>query len=87
MELSDSAPFAAFVGVDWGDRKHDICLVAAGSSKREFCEVTHRPESIAQWVEGLRERFGGRPIAVCLEIAGPTGVRTAALRLPGSVSS
>ena len=29
----------------------------------------HRPEAIAQWAEGLRQRFGGRPIAVCLEIA------------------
>ena len=69
MELSATSPFAAFVGIDWGDRKHDVCLMGAGSNKRESSELTHRPESIAKWAEGLRERFGGRPIAVCLEIA------------------
>jgi transposase len=61
--------FAAFVGIDWADRKHDVCVQAAGSSKREFSVLPHRPEAIAQWAEGLRQRFGGRPIAVCLEIA------------------
>jgi transposase len=31
--------------------------------------LPHRPEAIAQWAEGLRQRFGGGLIAVCLEIA------------------
>ena len=46
-----------------------MCVQAAGSSKRELSVLAHRPEAIAQWAEGLRQRFGGRPIAVCLEIA------------------
>jgi transposase len=69
MSLSSTSSFAAFVGIDWGDRKHDICLLAAGSHKRESCELIHRPQNVAQWAEDLRRRFGGRPIAVCLEIA------------------
>jgi hypothetical protein len=28
--------FAAAVGLDWADRKHDICLQVAGSNEREF---------------------------------------------------
>jgi hypothetical protein len=27
--------FAACIGIDWADAKHDICLQAAGSEKRE----------------------------------------------------
>jgi transposase len=69
MKTSTDTEFAAFVGIDWADRKHDVCVQAAGSSKRESSVLPHRPERIAQWAEGLRLRFGGRPIAVCLEIA------------------
>ena len=38
-------------------------------AQREFSVLPHRPEAIAQWAEGLRQRFGGALIAVCLEIA------------------
>lgn len=69
MDLSSISEFAAFVGIDWADRKHDVCLLPAGSSKRESYVLAHRPEAIAQWAEGLRRRFAGRAIAVCLELA------------------
>jgi hypothetical protein len=42
MESSSSTEFAAFVGIDWADRKHDVCLQAAGSSKREHSVLPHR---------------------------------------------
>jgi transposase len=69
MKLSADQSYAAFVGIDWADRKHDICLKAAGSDEHEHSVVAHRPEAIEQWATGLRERFAGQPIAVCLEIA------------------
>jgi len=69
MNTPSDTEFAAFLGIDWADRKHDVCLLAAGCNRREFSVLPHRPEAIAQWAEGLRQRFGGRPIAVCLEIA------------------
>jgi hypothetical protein len=27
--------FAAFIGIDWADAKHDICLQAANAARRE----------------------------------------------------
>lgn len=69
MNVPSTSEFAAFIGIDWADRKHDVCLLAAGSSRREFSVLAHRPEAIAQWAEGLRQRFGAGAIAVCLEIA------------------
>ncbi len=68
MESSLSTEFAAFVGIDWADRKHDLCLQAAGSSTRERSVLPHRPESIVLWAQGLAQRFGGRLVAVCLEL-------------------
>src|ERR687887_443846 len=60
--------FAAFVGLDWADAKHDICLQVAGSARRESLRLDHRPEVIDAWVCTLRTRFNGQPIAVCLEL-------------------
>lgn len=59
--------YAAFIGIDWGDKKHDVCLKATGSDKLELSELEHSPETLTAWAEGLRARFGGRRVAVCLE--------------------
>lgn len=69
MNRCSDTEFAAFVGIDWANAKHDICLQGAGCEEREFTVLAHRPESIAQWAMQLRERFAGRPIAVCLELS------------------
>ena len=59
--------FTAFVGIDWADTKHDICVQAAGSERRELTCIVHEPGQIESWVCSLRERFGGY-IAVALEL-------------------
>ena len=59
--------FAAFVGIDWADRKHVWCLQAAGSAKRETGELEHKVEAVEAWVAELCQRFGHRPIAVAVE--------------------
>ena len=60
--------FAAFVGLDWADAKHDVCLQATGTTRREFLSFEHRPEASDAWVQTLRTRFHGHPVAVCLEL-------------------
>src|SRR5215475_13723976 len=68
MQPQAPEAFAAFVGLDWADAKHDICLQATGTARREFLSLEHRPESIDAWVQSLHTRFHGQPIAVCLEL-------------------
>jgi len=60
--------FAAFVGRDWADAKHDVCLQATGTARREFLSFAHRPDAIDAWVQTLRTRCHGHPVAVCLEL-------------------
>ena len=60
--------FAAFVGSDWADAKHDVCLQAVGSDTRECRQLDHTPEAIDAWARTLQQRFAGRPIAVGLEL-------------------
>ena len=68
MKQHALAALAAFVGLDWADAKHDICLQAVGTERREFLGLEHRPEAIDAWVQTLRTRFNGHPVAVCLEL-------------------
>ena len=60
--------FAAFVGIDWADKKHDVCLQEAGTTKCVHTVLPHRPEAIEHWALSLLKQFKGAPIAVCCEL-------------------
>jgi transposase len=60
--------YAAYIGIDWADTKHDVCLQAQGCEQREFSCLPHQVDDIEQWVRSLRQRFGG-PIAIALELS------------------
>lgn len=68
MHKQQDAWFAAFIGIDWADKKHDICLQVAGADKRERLVLEHRPEAIKAWAEQLQQRFNGAPVAVSVEL-------------------
>ena len=65
-QLTDTV-YTAYVGIDWADAKHDICVQVAGSEGREFDRMVHKPERIEAWARAMVQRFGG-PIAVALEL-------------------
>ena len=60
--------FTAYVGIDWADTKHDVCLQVPGNELREFDCIRHQLADIDQWAQSLRQRFGS-PIAVARELA------------------
>ena len=60
--------FAAFIGRDWADAKHDVCLQAAGAARRALLGLEHSPEAMDAWVRPLRTRCNGHPLAVCLAL-------------------
>jgi hypothetical protein len=68
---TSSAPlepdWAAFVGLDWGDEKHYWKLRDAHSQQSQEGVLQNTPEALDAWAAELNVRFGGRPIAVCLE--------------------
>ncbi len=45
MKASAHTQYAAFVGIDRVDGKHDVCLQQAGCDTREFSVPPHRPEA------------------------------------------
>lgn len=67
-ELKQGEPeFAAWVGIDWADRKHAWALQSPGAATLELGELDHTPEAVELWAAELARRFNGRPVAVALE--------------------
>jgi hypothetical protein len=64
---SAESEWVAFAVIDWGDQKHFWRLVPAGSNQPEEGQLENTPEAIETWAAVLQERFGCRPIALCLE--------------------
>jgi transposase len=69
---TDSAPapelprqFAAFIGIDWADEEHAVCVLDGPRLRREV--LSHTPEAIAAWAAGLARDFNQQPVAVMVE--------------------
>ena len=65
--MQQSTSFAALIGIDWSDTKHDICLVDCATGSQEHSIIRQQAEALDQWVRALHTRFRGERIAVCLE--------------------
>ena len=59
--------FAAYVAIDWADRKHYWQLALSEASPREQGQLLNTPEAIDTWAAELQTRFQEGLIAVCLE--------------------
>ena len=66
-EQAEQIEFAAFVGLDWADQEHAVCLQESDSAKVETSVLKQTAQSLGEWANQLRARFGGRKVAVCLE--------------------
>lgn len=67
QEAQMEREWAAFVAIDWADQKHFWRLAPAGPGPQEYGEIRNTPEAVDVWATELNLRFGGGPIAVCLE--------------------
>lgn len=63
----DELEFAAIVGWDWADKKHEISLQDMRTGKVEQCSIRQTPEDLREWVQKVRDRFNGAKIAVAIE--------------------
>lgn len=64
-QTSQTESFAAFVGIDWADKEHAICVLSG--DQMTFEQIEHSAEAIAQWAERMHQQFDGRPVAVAIE--------------------
>ncbi len=59
--------FSIFVGLDWANKKHDVCVQIGDSDKRSFEVISHTPESIDSWLNELHKTAKGN-IAIAVEL-------------------
>ena len=59
--------YAAYIGLDWGSEKHSVALKVAGLSEIERYTLKQTPEELHGWLSKLRDKFGGRLVAVAIE--------------------
>ncbi len=64
---SNETQFAAFVGLDWADQKHDVSVVSADGTNPDHQVIIHSPEALHEWLLQLHQQFPQGKIAVCLE--------------------
>ena len=67
MNEQEAVGYSVYVGIDWADSKHDVCIQSKLSDEREFAVIRHRAEAIDAWVKDLYQQYGG-PIAVAVEL-------------------
>ena len=58
--------YAAWIGLDWADEKHDWSLCTADGKRRQG-QMKSTPEAIELWAADLAQEFSGRPVVVALE--------------------
>ncbi len=68
MGTLNETDYVAFVGIDWANAKHDVCIQGTDSEHREFAVIPHQVERIEEWAQSLYQRFGS-PIAVAVELS------------------
>jgi transposase len=65
--MNTKTNFAATIGLDWADQKHDLWIRPADGSKAEHSQLEQTPEALHEWVAKIRQRFGARPVAIGIE--------------------
>ena len=65
---TELSQFTAIIGIDWADKKHDICIQDMATGQRQIYQVPHKVDKIDKWARSLQRRYGG-PIAVALELS------------------
>ncbi|MGB5624710.1 MAG: IS110 family transposase [Woeseiaceae bacterium] len=65
---TDLSHYTAVIGIDWADKKHDVCVQDMATGRRRASQVRHRAEDLDEWARSLHRRFGG-PIAIAVELS------------------
>ena len=60
-------PLAAWVGLDWADQQHWICLRANGSQETESRTLKQKPAALHEWIAQLRARFAAGKVGIAIE--------------------
>jgi transposase len=65
---SQTTDFAAYIGLDWGDKTHAFAWDnASAKAPTQTGSLVNSPEVMHTWLQDLAKRFEGRPVALAVE--------------------
>jgi len=68
MKAYNVNDFAALIGIDWADKKHDVCEHPIHSKKYHYSIIKSTPESLHDWAMSLKKRYPNQKIAIACEL-------------------
>ena len=68
MKVPCITDFSVLIGIDWADKKHDVCEIDTNVNSIKYSVIDSRPKAIHDWVMSLKQRFPGKPVAVACEL-------------------
>jgi transposase len=68
MKAYNVNDFAALIGIDWADTKHDICEHPNHTEKYLYSIIKSKPEALHEWAMSIKQRYPNRKIAVVCEL-------------------
>lgn len=63
-----SGKYSVYIGIDWANDKHDVCVQVANVSKRNFKVIKHSANEINDWITSIHKQYKGQ-IAVAVELS------------------
>ena len=68
MKAYNVDDFDVLIGIDWADKKHDICEHPNHSDDYHYCVINSKPEALHDWAMDLKKRYPNQKIAVACEL-------------------
>jgi len=68
MKAHNVDNFAVLIGIDWADKKHDVCEHPNPSDKYHYSIIKSKPEALHEWAMSLKQRYPNQQIAVACEL-------------------
>lgn len=65
---NSTSKYSVYVGIDWANDKHDICVQIANLSVWKFKVIKHSASAINDWITQLHKQYKGQ-IAVALALS------------------
>ena len=77
------AMFSWFVGIDWGERRHQVCVMDGAGRERGSRAFSHKGKGLKALVKWLKQVTGAAPGSVAVVIERPDGPVVATLLVAG----
>jgi transposase len=68
MKVFSPSDFALLIGIDWADKKHDVCEYTPTNKRYKTSVISSKPETIHAWANQLKEDYPNQLIAISCEL-------------------